>query len=230
MSPWCFVSAELKTNSLLTLLYLIKVLWRYFCSLIHIFVVSTKCIDPLILAFVVSNTTINDHLFSFCVVLLCVFTFWVLSFDISDNLMFVSSLPPVQLFVGGLMSFCRFVWLYIVVSNTYCVVFLFCLSSSCTLCWRFLWITPSVFSNIYLDIKPLSNEEWSFFLRSFICTNQLAYCFLVMQHLPDCLIWIWINGSDVFNSQNIVWTLVCNLLTGTCPIENLPIVHCGTKR
>jgi hypothetical protein len=40
-----------------------------------------------------------------------------------------------QLFVGEHMSYlrylCMFVYLRIVVSNTYCVVFLFCFSSSC---------------------------------------------------------------------------------------------------
>ena len=59
------------------------------------------------------------------------------------------------------MSYLCYVCLRIVVSNTYCVVFLFCFSSSCvpnvanSLECLFL-IAPSVFSNIYL-LKLLFN-------------------------------------------------------------------------
>ena len=50
------------------------------------------------------------------------------------------SLPPLQLFVGGLMFFYVIcVCFRIVVSNTYCVVFLF-LFVLCTMCCQFLWI------------------------------------------------------------------------------------------
>jgi hypothetical protein len=34
------------------------------------------------------------------------------------------------------------VCLRIVVSNTYCVVFLFCFSSSCVPCFQVLWLSP----------------------------------------------------------------------------------------
>jgi hypothetical protein len=59
------------------------------------------------------------------------------------------------------MSYLHYVCLRIVVSNTYCVVFLFCFSSSyvpnvaSSLECPFL-IAPSVFSNIYL-LKLLFN-------------------------------------------------------------------------
>ena len=43
-----------------------------------------------------------------------------------------------QLFVGGLISYLRY--FRIVVSNTYCVVFLFCFSSSFVPCYQFPWI------------------------------------------------------------------------------------------
>jgi len=60
-----------------------------------------------------------------------------------------------QLFVGGLMAYLCCVCLHIVVSNTYCVMFLLCLvypmllvSLDC----HFL-IAPAVFSNIYLNLR-----------------------------------------------------------------------------
>ena len=39
----------------------IDILWKYFYSLSPIFVLSTKCIDPWILEFVISNTTGNNQ-------------------------------------------------------------------------------------------------------------------------------------------------------------------------
>ena len=86
----------------------------------------------------------------------------VMSFTISTHSMFGSSLP--SLFVGGLcFIYVICVCLRIVVSNTYCAVFLFvfsrlvfvCVSSSCVpyvasfLDCPFL-ISPLVFSNVYL--------------------------------------------------------------------------------
>ena len=76
-----------------------------------------------------------------------------------------------RLFVGGLMSYFRYLCLCIVVSNTYCVVvfwgfslFLFLFfalfyswwSSSCVLftqCFQFLWIDPFGFFNVYFIDK-----------------------------------------------------------------------------
>ena len=69
----------------------------------------------------------------FCAVLLCVFTFWVaccdVRYDFRIKTMFSSSLPPVV---------CRRTYVYlcylcIVMSSTYCVVFLFSFSLSCVL-------------------------------------------------------------------------------------------------
>ena len=78
----------------------------------------------------------------FCVVLLCIFTFWVpycdVRYDFHIRTIFGSYLPLVD---SWLFYFC--VCLCIVVSNTYCVVFLFHLFSSCILCTpccQFLWI------------------------------------------------------------------------------------------
>ena len=67
------------------------------------------------------------HLFNFCVVLLCVFTFLDpgcdLSYNFSIKTMFVCFY--LQLFVWVLMSYLRYFcfFLCIAVSNTYCVVF-----------------------------------------------------------------------------------------------------------
>ena len=89
----------------------------------------------------------------FCVVLWCVFTFWVPFCDVCYyfriKTMFGSYLPPVvcrrahvllTMFGSCLppvdcrrahVLFTLFVFVYIVVSNTYCVEFLFCFASSC---------------------------------------------------------------------------------------------------
>ena len=68
-----------------------------------------------------------------------------------------------QLFVVRLMSYLHYLCLLIVVSSTYCVVFLFCFTSSSVLCPTFnvsldcpFFIAPSVFSNIYLDVPIFS--------------------------------------------------------------------------
>ena len=90
---------------------------------------------------------------------------------------------------------CVFIWvcLGIVVSNTYCGVFLFCLSLSCVLCTQccqFLWIfpfliAPSVFSNVYLQW-----ENW----------NDLFYrkiSFSVGLHFPYLYISIEVTIWDI---------------------------------
>jgi hypothetical protein len=65
-----------------------------------------------------------------------------------------------SLFVGNLMSYLRYLWFFlrIVVSKTCCVVFLFCLSSSCvpyiaSFSGLSFLIAPSVFSNVYLSVS-----------------------------------------------------------------------------
>ena len=100
----------------------------------------------------------------FCIVLLCVFTFWVsccdVHYDIHINTVFGSSLPLVVYRMAHVLYVC----LCIVVSNTYSVVFLrlvylmLSVSLDCP-----SWIAPSVLSNVYLkrltyDVKP--NFVW----------------------------------------------------------------------
>jgi hypothetical protein len=64
-----------------------------------------------------------------CVVLFCVFTFWVpccdVRYDFRIKTMFCSFLPPVVCRRAQVLF-----TLFVLVSNTYCVVFLFCLSWS----------------------------------------------------------------------------------------------------
>jgi hypothetical protein len=56
------------------------------------------------------------------------------------------------LFVGGLMSYSRYLCLF-VVSNTYCVLFLFCFSSTCVVSFSGLsiLIAPFTFSDVYFQ-------------------------------------------------------------------------------
>jgi hypothetical protein len=146
----------------------------------------------------VSFITYSIFLF-FCVVL-CVFTFWVPCGDVRYNFhiksMFDSSLPSVVcwraqilfmllvfvwfvftfscLLEGSNLVYVISVYLHLVVSNTYCVVFLFCLSSSMlpvSLDCPFL-IAPSVFFNMYLnpslDYSTLINQQ-KFPILLFFC-------------------------------------------------------------
>ena len=76
----------------------------------------------------------------FCVVLLCVFTFWVPCCDVRYNFrietMIGSSLPP------GLMSYLRYLSLFVYsgVQHILCCVFGWFFFVLCTLCCQFLWI------------------------------------------------------------------------------------------
>ena len=115
----------------------------------------------------------------FCVVLLCVFTFWVpccdVRYDFHIKTMFGSSLPPVvcrgahvllTMFGSSLppvvcrRAYVLFMFFYTLfvysgVQHILCcgvVLFFFVL---CTQCWQFLWncpffIAPSVFTNDYI--------------------------------------------------------------------------------
>ena len=99
----------------------------------------------------------------FYVVLLCLY---VLSSVLSCPLRFCIKTMfglYLQLFVVRLMSYLHYLCLLIVVSSTYCVVFLFFFTSSSVLCPTFnvsldcpFLIAPSVFSNIYLDVPIFS--------------------------------------------------------------------------
>jgi hypothetical protein len=99
------------------------------------------------------------HLFVFCVVLLCVITFWVpccdVRYDFHIKTLFGPSLPPV-VFVGGLVSYLHYLCLFAhsCVQHILCCVFVLFFFVLCTLCCQFLWIVhfyyPSIFSNVYL--------------------------------------------------------------------------------
>ena len=91
-----------------------------------------------------------------CVVLLCFFPFFLPCWDVHYDIRIKrgSVRLYLQWFVWGLVSYLRCLVLGIVVSNTYCGVFLFCCSSSVcpmlpvSLDYPFL-IVPSVFTNVY---------------------------------------------------------------------------------
>ena len=93
---------------------------------------------------------------AFCVVLLCVFMCSVLWCLLRfPHYKLCSVRLYLQLFAGRIMSYLHY--LCLVVSNTYCVVFLFCLCSSCVISMSPvsldypLLIAPTVFSNLYID-------------------------------------------------------------------------------
>jgi hypothetical protein len=92
-----------------------------------------------------------------------------------------------QLFVGGLMSYSRYLCLF-VVSNTYCVLFLFYFSSTCvpyvvSFSGLSILIAPFIFSDVYF---------------------QCALCFLwknSWHHVSDCD-FAWLH---IFNWSEIVF-------------------------
>ena len=101
-------------------------------------------------------------LFSFCVVLLCVLTFWVSCYDVRYDFriktMFGSSLPPV-VFLGGPMSYIRYLCLFACggVKHIFRCVFALCFFVLCTLCCQFIWIfhfwTPLQYSLTFIIKK-----------------------------------------------------------------------------
>ena len=74
-----------------------------------------------------------------------------------------------QLFVRGILSYLRyFVCLCIVISNTYCVVFLPCLSLSCVS----IFIAPSVFSNVLFCIVTGVNSTEAHYVETIPATLE----------------------------------------------------------
>ena len=126
----------------------------------------------------------------FCVVLLCVFTFWVPGCDIRYNFriktMFGSSLPP---FVcrSAHVLFTLFVFVCVLWRLTHivlCFCFVFLGFVYPTLDCPFL-IAPSVFSNVYLCSRLVSGMTFTRYahnqknwesnnLRVFVCETQRA--------------------------------------------------------
>ena len=97
----------------------------------------------------------------FCVVLLCVFAFWVPCCDVHYDFAWkrCSIRLYLQLFVGELMSYLRYSCLiaYSDVQHTICCDFALFFFVLCTLCCQFLCIfpfliAPAVISNVYLNI------------------------------------------------------------------------------
>jgi hypothetical protein len=111
-----------------------------------------------------------------------------------------------QLFVWGIMSYLRYLCLRKVVCDTYCIVFLFSLSSSCVpnvASFSGLSISDytSVFSNVYLSCVPnVATVSLDCpFLIALLCS--LTFIYLVYQMLPvslDCPFLITLRYSLTF--------------------------------
>ena len=129
----------------------------------------------------------------FCVVLLCVFMFWVLCCDVHYNfhinVMWCSFLPPI---VCRRAHVC--VCLRIVVSNTYCVVFFFIL---CTV------LPASEFYHVYFNVLPvclviifnnfinilwwssLLRGNWRTWRKTYTCRKLMTNSVFALTHLPE---------------------------------------------
>ena len=112
-----------------------------------------------------------------CVVLLCVFTVFLPCCDgrYDFRIKRFSVRIYLQLFVGGLMSYLRYLCLFAHsgVQHILCCVFVLFFFVLCILCCQFLWIVyfwlpPSVFSNLYLHVclnhKNSKRITWTYFL------------------------------------------------------------------
>ena len=103
-----------------------------------------------------------------------------------------------RLFVGGFMSYLRYLCLLAYSGyNTYCIVFLLCMSSSCvwcTLCCQFLWIV-----HLWLPFGFLS-RLFNVWLELIFCTR---YSPMIVHLYSESLsiIYILIVNSRVFNSE-----------------------------
>ena len=118
----------------------------------------------------------------------------LLRFPHKNNVCFVFTSS--SLLEGSCLIYVIYVYLHIVVSNTYCVVVLFCLSSSCVLCTQccqFFWIVHS-----WLPLR-----------------FSLVYLHLPMQSLCVCHLWNWEFDSWPYDK-------VCQwLVPGQCFSINL---------
>ena len=171
-------------------------------------------------AFLVGSVLLIVLVF-FCVVLLCVFTLWVSCCDVRYDFRIkrYANRLYFQLFVGGLISYLRY--FRIVVSNTYCVVFLFCFSSSFVPCYQFPWIF-----HFWLPIRyspPLilcQNLSPTYFPKYWIRV-QMYFPMGSNNLLDHDVLSAWINDSmrGIFNHPSAwllikvrCYTLYCHLI------------------
>ena len=133
-----------------------------------------------------SSTWVHPRFF--CVFLLCVFTFCVPCCDVRNEFHIKKRCSVcfyLQFFVGGLMAYLRFMFcLSIVVSNTYCFVFLLCLSLS---------YVPYV-----VGFSRLSIFEWSTYVDDFQIFYYLT-CFLKFVQSID-----WSKSTIYFVNRHIL--------------------------
>jgi hypothetical protein len=135
------------------------------------------------------------HLFSF----LCVVSFWVpfcdVSYDFCIRTMFGSSLPPAvckRAHVLSTFSVC----LGIVLSNTYYVVFLFCISSSCI--------------HYFASLSGLSNFDCSFSilwrLFHYVSCAWKGLNKAILQMIKEVSVIVWIIHTNiVVLKSNFCW-------------------------
>ena len=87
-----------------------------------------------------------------CCPIMCLFTFWISCCNVSYNFRIkrCSVRLYLQLFIGGLVSYLRYLYLFAVVTHIV-LCFLLCLSSCvlCTQCCQFLWIVHFWFPHRY---------------------------------------------------------------------------------
>jgi hypothetical protein len=155
------------------------------------------------------------HCFSFlCFPIMC-FTFRVPCCDVRNDfrikIMFGSSLLPVV--CRRTLTYVICVSLYIVVSNTYCAVFLFCIfvllpiSLDCP-----FFIGPSVFFNVYYGC----NWTWKIVQMRQKSTKTLFYAFShnfqffdILLFMLNSIIQFLLCSIEVIIHVNVCWEFEC---------------------
>ena len=132
----------------------------------------------------------------FCVVLLCVFTFWVSCCDVRNDFRIKTKFGLcLQLFVRGLMSYLRYLCLLACsgVQHILCCVFVFFFFVLCTLCCQFLWV---VFVLFFFVLCTLCCQFlWIVFVLFFfvLCTLCCQFLWIVLFWLPLRYSLTWFN-------------------------------------
>ena len=110
-----------------------------------------------------------------------------------------------QLFVGELMFYLRYLCLFrIVVSNTYCVVFLLCFSSSCVPCATSVF-GLSIFCILYCLLSTKKHATIASGFQSNMNVKNIAnlVSFLVSSHWSPSQRNIWISRPP--STTNMLW-------------------------
>jgi hypothetical protein len=162
----------------------------------------------------------------FCVVLLCVFTFWIPCCDVRKDfrIKLCSVRLYLQLFVGGIMSYLRYLCL-LAYSDVKHILF-FCVL--CTLCCKFPWIAHFCLSLLYsltsIDLIHLVRliRDIDIIFFSMTCSRNVSSYFVAK--IYTCILlfqykqYVYFAVSTEVTVKQICVLAIMNGLTCICPL------------